>query len=147
MKIINLSFSFISNLKKDLNKITTNNKKNEEIKNSIMLKLKDLEDVLTKYKNYLNRTIGKDKIHTINYPIITLSNEEKNCIKENTENKHRTITKTKIENKEDIDMDLQMVIDFLFNLKEISIIKFSILMMKVKFNIICFPKIIQHFLK
>lgn len=120
IKIINLSFSFTSNLKKDLNKNIIHDIEKGKIRESIMKKLEVLEDILTKYKNHLNRKTGKEKIENINYPIIILSNEEKDFIKENTEIKPRVFKKRRIEKKENIDNDFQIILDYLFNLKEIE---------------------------
>lgn len=115
IKMLKKSFQIISNLKKGLDDILITNE-NNSLKLSIKKKLVNLEKILTKYQNSFDRKKNNEKINKFEPPLIELTEKEKNFLKENIINvKFKSLKKIKSSEK---DSELQLIIDFLFNLKE-----------------------------
>ena len=118
IKIIKLSFGFISKLKNKLNTINTNNKNDLDLINNIKNKLKELEIILTKYQNFLNKNLVKEKISKLNLPLIYFNENEKKFLKENIINFTDRNFKNFIQSNED--KILEIIINYLYELKEIG---------------------------
>ena len=108
--IINSTLYLISTIKKQI----FSNKKKDVVK-SINTKLKDLQDVLEKYKY---KKSGKGKIECLNLPIIILSDEEKLFLAKNLKNEseERKFTKIKVSNNDD--KELEFIVNYLFELRD-----------------------------
>ena len=89
---------------------------NISLKLSIKEKLENLEEILTKYQNSFDRKKNIEKIYKLEPPLIELNKKEKNFLKENIINVKLKFPK-KIKTSEK-DSELQIIIDYLFNLKE-----------------------------
>jgi len=121
IKIVNMSFAFLRNIKHDI--YNGNIKEKEDslnLKTSILTKLESLENTLTKYKNFLNRAKNCEYIKELNYPLIFFTEEEKNYIQKKYKKPQRKYRKIKVDNKVVFDQDLQNILDYLFQLKEIE---------------------------
>ena len=117
LKIIKKSFFFIENLIKNLDlKITDKNK--SELINSIKNKLNSLKQTLTKYQNFLNRKSGNNMISSLNPPLINLTTIEKQFLQDNII--HSNIREFKKLIKTESDRKLQIIIDYLSQLKDIG---------------------------
>lgn len=121
IKIVNMSFAFIGNLKHDINDDNIKDNENSlNLKESILNKLKNLENTLTKYKNFLNRAKNCEYITKLNYPLIIFTEEEKEFIQKKNKKTQRKYNKIKVDTKVEFDQDLQNILDYLFQLKEIG---------------------------
>ena len=120
IKIIKLTIEFIGKIKENLHNIIVNKKDDINLKNSISEKLKKLEEILTKYQNALNSKYKNEnkKIENLEPPLIKFTDKEKQFLKDNYLDIPQRIIRKLIEPEED--EDLQIVIDYLFSIKEIG---------------------------
>ena len=114
-RIINLTLSLISRMYKTLKK--SNEKK---IASSIWTKLNNLENTLQKYQNYISKKHTDDSIKELKPPLINLKDEEKELlsIEMNDENYKNNFNKIRIINEKDENLDF--IINYFFELKDLS---------------------------
>ena len=117
IKIIKKSFQYIAELKRSIDEILIKNDNIKKLKVSVKNKLENLENTLTKYKNYIERRDKvSEKISTLNPALIELTETEKKFLEENfidlkAKFHYKTINSQK-------NPELQIIIDYLFELKE-----------------------------
>ena len=112
-KIVNLVLNLIKNIFKKLK-----NSKNKKLSESIEKKLNDLKTTLIKYKSSITET--KEKLNDLSYPLIELSEEEKQLLliifsKQKEDNYISNISVNDGEDKE-----LDFIINYCFELKNLT---------------------------
>ena len=120
IKIIKLTFGFIAKIKNNINNIIINEKGDINIKNSIIEKLAKLEEILTQYQNALNSKYKAEnkKLENLEPALIKFTDKEIKFLKDNYLDIPQRIFRKFIESEED--EDLQIIMDYLFSIKEIG---------------------------
>ena len=111
--VINSTLYFISSIKKQLLKCEKG-----KIVNSIQEKLRTLETTLEKYKNHKVKRKGKEKIDSLNIPIINFDEKEKLFLANNLVKEKEERTFSKISVSDSKDQYLDFIINYLFEIRD-----------------------------
>ena len=110
--IINSTKYIISLMDKQLSTL-----KEDKMVNSIKNKIKFLETILNKYKNYKTNK-GKDKIKSLKLPIIKFEEEEKTFLSKSINMDEYYGSGKKISVANDNDKELEVIINYFFELRD-----------------------------